>query len=150
MARSVFVNGTFDILHIGHLKLLNHARSLGDRLFVAIDSDRRVAELKGPDRPINSALERRTMLLNLKAVDEVEVFDSDEELRMWIKQIHPDIMIVGSDWKGKPVIGSEYAKELEFYDRYEDYSSTAKIQCIVDRGLLYRRVPIWDSGSHQP
>jgi rfaE bifunctional protein nucleotidyltransferase chain/domain len=138
MARSVFVNGTFDILHIGHLKLLNHAKSLGDRLFVAIDSDRRVADLKGPDRPINSAHERRTMLLNLKAVDEVEVFDSDEELRMWIKQIHPDIMIVGSDWKGKPVIGSEYAKELEFYDRYEDYSSTAKIQSIVDRGLLYR------------
>lgn len=150
MARSVFVNGTFDILHFGHLKLLNHAKSLGDRLFVAIDSDRRVTELKGPDRPINTALERRTMLLNLKAVDEVEVFDSDEELRMWIKQIHPDIMIVGSDWKGKPVIGSEYARKLEFYDRFEDYSTTGKIQRIVDRGLLYRRVPIWEGRADQP
>ena len=98
MAKSVFVNGTFDILHLGHLALLNYAKSLGNKLFVAIDSDERVKQLKGITRPIHTAYERKTMLLNIKAVDEVEIFGSGEELEMWIKQIRPSIMVVGSDW----------------------------------------------------
>ena len=87
MSKSIFVNGTFDVLHPGHIALLNFAKSLGSRLFVAIDSDERVKDFKGPTRPINSVNERKLLLQNLKAVDEVEVFDSDEELIMWIKQI---------------------------------------------------------------
>lgn len=129
----VFVNGTFDILHSGHLRLLNYAKSLGTRLFVAIDSDERVREKKGPTRPINDLSERKEMLINLKAVDEVASFSSDEELCMWIKQIRPHIMVVGSDWMNKPVIGSEYAKKLVFYDRIEPYSTTSKIQDIINR-----------------
>lgn len=133
MAKSVFVNGTFDILHPGHIRLLNYAKNLGDRLFVAIDSDRRVGELKGKYRPINNAGERKEMLLALKAVDEVEIFDSDEELRLWIKQIKPYIMVVGSDYKNKEVIGCEFARHLIFYDRIEQYSTTQKIQSIINR-----------------
>lgn len=133
MSRSVFVNGTFDILHSGHLELLNFAKSQGDYLFVAIDSDDRVRKLKGEGRPINTAWDRRKMLLNLKAVDEVEVFRSDDELRMWIKQVRPDIMIVGSDWEGKPVIGSEFAKELIYFKRIDDYSTTKIISDITNR-----------------
>lgn len=133
MAESVFVNGTFDLLHIGHLKLLNYAKSLGDRLFVAIDSDERVKHLKGTSRPIHSAYERKTMLLNLKAVDEVEIFSSNEELEMWIKQINPSIMIVGSDWRNKSVIGSQYAKRLEFFERIDEYSTTKTISNIANR-----------------
>ena len=131
--KSVFVNGTFDILHSGHLELLNYAKQQGDRLFVAIDSDDRVRMLKGEGRPINSAWERRKMLLNLKAVDEVEIFRSDEELKMWIKQVSPDIMIVGSDWEGKPVIGSEFAKELIYFKRIDEYSTTKIISDITNR-----------------
>lgn len=131
--KPVFVNGTFDVLHIGHLRLLNYAKSLGTRLFVAIDSDERVKEKKGPMRPINTLSERKEMLLNLKSVDEVAAFSSDEELCMWIKQIRPHIMVIGSDWKDKPIVGSEYAKQVVFYDRIEPYSSTAKIQSIINR-----------------
>ena len=133
MAKSVFVNGTFDVLHLGHLALLNYAKSLGDKLFVAIDSDERVRQLKGLTRPIYDAYQRKVMLLNLKAVDEVEIFSSDEELEMWIKQINPTIMVVGSDWRNKTVIGSQYAKRLEFFERIDEYSSTKTIQDIINR-----------------
>lgn len=133
MGRAVFVNGTFDVLHLGHLELLNYAKSLGDKLFVAIDNDDRVKQLKGSIRPIHTAYERKTMLLNLKAVDEVEIFNSDEELEMWIKQIKPSIMVVGSDWRNKTVIGSQYAKRLEFFERIDEYSSTKTIQDIINR-----------------
>ena len=77
---TVMVNGTFDVLHPGHIALLNTARSYGDFLIVAIDTDRRVKELKGPKRPINGQQDRSIMLSNLKAVDIVEFFDSTEEL----------------------------------------------------------------------
>ena len=133
MAKSVFVNGTFDVLHLGHLALLNYAKSLGDKLFVAIDSDERVRQLKGSTRPIYDVYQRKVMLLNLKAVDEVEIFSSDEELEMWIKQINPTIMVVGSDWRNKTVIGSQYAKRLEFFERINEYSSTKIIQDIINR-----------------
>ena len=133
MVKSVFVNGTFDILHLGHLALLNYARSLGDKLFVAIDSDERVKQLKGPTRPIYDLFQRKTMLLNIKAVDEVEVFSSDEELEMWVKQIKPAIMVIGSDWRNKTIIGSQYAERLKFFERIDDYSSTKTISYIINR-----------------
>jgi D-beta-D-heptose 7-phosphate kinase/D-beta-D-heptose 1-phosphate adenosyltransferase len=107
---------------------------MGDYLIVAIDSDERVAELKGPSRPINPAGDRRTMLSNLKAVDEVQIFNSDEELTMLVKQFRPAVMMVGSDWKGKPVIGSEYAKRIEYFDRIDEHSTTKIIQHIISRG----------------
>ena len=130
---TVFVNGTFDLLHSGHIALLNTARSMGDYLIVAIDSDRRVKELKGDARPINAQSERRIILSNLKAVDLVEMFDTDEELIEIIKQYKPDVMLKGSDWKGKPIVGESYVKRIEYYDRIEEYSTTQTIQHIIDR-----------------
>ena len=132
--KHIFVNGTFDILHPGHIQLLNYAKSLGDSLTVGIDSDRRVREKKGPTRPVNSVGDRAYMLQNLKAVDYIVVFDSDEELGRCIKTVKPDIMVVGSDWKGKSVIGSMYSAELRFFDRIEEYATTKTIQSIIDRG----------------
>jgi D-beta-D-heptose 7-phosphate kinase/D-beta-D-heptose 1-phosphate adenosyltransferase len=126
----IFVNGCFDILHRGHLELLNYAKSLGDYLVVGIDSDDRVRQNKGNNRPINSSEERFFMLTNLKSVDEVFLFSSDEELETLVKRIKPDIMIVGSDWKDKPVIGSQYAKKLKFFDKIDEYSTTKIIQSI--------------------
>ena len=131
--KKIFVNGTFDVLHIAHIQLLNYAKSMGDYLHVAIDTDARVKEKKGESRPIYPQEERKFFLMNLKAVDNVSFFSTDEELENTIKEYAPDIMIVGSDWKGKPVIGSQYAKELKFYDRIENYSTTATIQSIIDR-----------------
>jgi D-beta-D-heptose 7-phosphate kinase/D-beta-D-heptose 1-phosphate adenosyltransferase len=114
--------------------LLNYAKNLGDVLYVAIDSDERVKEKKGSSRPINSLDERLFILENLKAVDCVMSFSNDKSLESLVKIIKPDIMVVGSDWKNKPVIGSQYAKELKFFDRIDGYSSTKTIQSIIDRG----------------
>ena len=135
--KRVFVNGTFDLLHRGHLELLNYAKSLGDRVYVAIDTDRRVSEKKGPTRPIYNQEERKFFLENLKSVDKVFFFDSDLELESIINFIQPDLMVVGSDWRGKSVIGSRYAAELIFFDRIGDYATTKTVQSIIDRGNLH-------------
>jgi rfaE bifunctional protein nucleotidyltransferase chain/domain len=132
--KKVFVNGTFDVLHRGHLELLRYAKSQGDYLIVGIDTDYRVKEKKGESRPINNAADRAFMLVNLKSVDEVKFFSTDKELEDLVKSVKPDIMIVGSDWKGKSVIGSYYSAELKFFDRIDGYSSTNIIQNIIDRG----------------
>ena len=130
----VFVNGTFDLLHPGHISLLNWAKSLGDYVIVGIDTDDRVREKKGPTRPIYNQDDRGLMLVALKAVDEVRYFDSDESLEALVKSIKPDIMVVGSDWKDKSVIGSYWAVDLKFYDRIEKYATSKTVQCIIDRG----------------
>jgi D-beta-D-heptose 7-phosphate kinase/D-beta-D-heptose 1-phosphate adenosyltransferase len=131
----VVVNGTFDILHVGHIALLRHAKtSYPDAIVhVLIDSDRRVQELKGPTRPINSQNERLTMLSALRYVDSVNTFDSDEELANQIKQFDPDVMVKGSDYRDKPIIGAEYCKEIYFYEKDQELSTTKKIQSIIDR-----------------
>lgn len=132
--KKVVVNGTFDILHLGHLRLLQYAKSIPDSyVLVLIDGDNRVKELKGPNRPIHSEYERACFLDALKSVDRVEIFNSDDELRQYIKDFDPDIMIKGSDYRGKPIIGSEFCKSIIFYDRMEKYSTTSKIQDIVNR-----------------
>ena len=127
--KKIVVNGTFDILHLGHLRLLEYAKSHPDSyVLVLIDSDRRVKELKGNNRPINSEYERACFLFALKSVDRVEIFDSDEELRTYILYFNPDIIFKGSDYEVRPIIGAEYCKEIKFYERLGDYSTTNKIQ----------------------
>jgi rfaE bifunctional protein nucleotidyltransferase chain/domain len=130
MANRIIVNGTFDIVHVGHIELLNYAKSLGDFLIVAIDSDERVKHLKGKKRPFNNQFERQTLLSNLKSVDEVKVFHTDNELLDIIKSC--DMMVKGSDYKGKNIIGEQFIKVI-FYDRIEQYSSTEKIKDISSR-----------------
>jgi len=130
---TVIVNGTFDILHPGHIAMLNTARSLGNYLIVCIDTDRRVKELKGNGRPINNQVDRKIMLQNLKAVDIVEFFDSQEELIKLIQLYKPNIMVKGSDYKGKSVIGETHVPEVFYYDRVGDYSTTKTIQDIAYR-----------------
>ena len=123
-----FVNGCFDVLHPGHIELLNYASSFGDYLIVAIDSDRKVAEMKGPDRPIFSQSDRAYMLKEIRCVDVVHIFDTRQELESLLDSLRPDTMVVGSDWKGKEVVGSQYAKSVKFFDRIGDYSTTKTIQ----------------------
>ena len=131
--KTVFINGTFDVLHRGHLMLFNYAKSLGNYLIVSIDNDERVKEKKGLTRPINPLQDRIFMLENLKPIDEVRSFGTDLELEKLVEYYSPDIMIVGSDWKNNPVIGSQFAKELKFFDRIDEYSSTKIIQSIINR-----------------
>ena len=131
--KKVFVNGTFDLLHRGHIELLNYAQSQGGHVCVGIDTDDRVREKKGPTRPIHNQEERKFFLENLKAVDEVRFFSNDKELEGLVKSYQPDIMIVGSDWKEKSVIGSYWAAKLIFFDRIGEYATTKTIEDIINR-----------------
>jgi D-beta-D-heptose 7-phosphate kinase/D-beta-D-heptose 1-phosphate adenosyltransferase len=131
---TVIVNGTFDILHPGHIAMLNTARSLGNYLIVCIDTDRRVRELKGESRPINNQTDRKVMLQNLKCVDIVEFFDSEQELIEIIQLYRPSVMVKGSDYKGRSVIGKTFVPQVIYYDRIEQYSTTNTIQHIINRG----------------
>lgn len=131
---TVMVNGTFDVLHPGHVALLNTARSYGDHLVVAIDTDRRVREFKGEKRPINNQNDRRIMLSNLKAVDIVEFFDSKEDLITLMERYKPDVYVKGSDWKhDTECTAHQYCNKVIFYDRIEPYSTTKIIQDITNR-----------------
>jgi rfaE bifunctional protein nucleotidyltransferase chain/domain len=104
--RLVFTNGCFDILHVGHIRYLQGARALGDRLLVAINSDRSVRELKGAGRPIMSEGERAEMLAALAAVDYVTIFD-DLSPRALIAEITPDVLVKGGDYRLDEIHGRE-------------------------------------------
>ena len=129
LEKTVFVNGTFDILHRGHLELLRYANTRG-YVYVGIDTDECIKGKKGPTRPIHNQEERKFLLENLKTVDEVIFFSSEPEFEGLIKSLKPDIIIVGSDWKEKSTIKSYYDGELIFFDRMEDYSTTKTIKKI--------------------
>jgi len=96
-------------------------------VYVLIDSDNLIKQLKGQDRPINNEQERQLLLSSLRTVDRVEVFRSHSELAELIKNYQPDLMIKGSDYKNKSIVGAEYCKEIEFFDRLTEYSTTDKI-----------------------
>jgi rfaE bifunctional protein nucleotidyltransferase chain/domain len=130
--KKVFVNGTFDLIHPGHIALLRFAKSLGDHLFVALDSDERIKHLKGPTRPINCLNTRLLIMNEFKPVDQTAYFNCEADLIAIIKNYSPDVMVVGSDYKNKKVIGSEYAKKLCFFDRIESYSTTSIIREILN------------------
>lgn len=105
-ARLVFTNGVFDLLHVGHVRYLDEARGLGDALVVAINSDRAVRELKGPDRPVFDQEERAEILAALRQVDYVVVFD-DISPRTLIAQLLPDVLVKGGDYQLDQIHGRE-------------------------------------------
>ena len=128
----VWVNGTFDVLHLGHIRLLKYAASLGE-LRVGIDTDQRVKRLKGESRPINNIFDRMFYLKNLKAVDYVLYFDSDLDLEKCITWSGATIMVKGSDYKNNPVIGQNLVEQVIFYDIVDGYSTTKTIKNIINR-----------------
>jgi rfaE bifunctional protein nucleotidyltransferase chain/domain len=105
-ARLVFTNGVFDLLHVGHVRYLAQARALGDALVVAINSDRTVRELKGPDRPVFDQAERAEILAGLRYVDYVVVFD-EVSPRSLIKELLPDVLVKGGDYQLDEIHGRE-------------------------------------------
>ena len=104
--RLVFTNGVFDLLHVGHVRYLAHARALGDALLVAINSDRTVRELKGEDRPIFNDAERAEILAALRFVDYVTVFDNVSP-RSLIAELLPDVLVKGGDYQLDQIHGRE-------------------------------------------
>lgn len=102
----VFTNGCFDIIHPGHIAYLLEAKALGDVLIVGLNSDDSVKRLKGPSRPVNSELDRKFVLENLKPVDFVEIFHDDTPLNLILK-IKPKILTKGGDWKVEDIIGGK-------------------------------------------
>jgi D-glycero-beta-D-manno-heptose 1-phosphate adenylyltransferase len=102
----VFTNGVFDLLHPGHVRYLQHARSLGDALIVGVNSDRSVRANKGPTRPITPEAERAEILAALACVDAVAIFDAETPAEI-IKRIQPDVLVKGADWAADAIVGRD-------------------------------------------
>ena len=121
--KKIWVNGTFDVLHIGHIKLLEFASQYGI-VRVGIDSDTRVKQLKGESRPINTISDRLEFMSSIKYVDSVVSFSSEGELCEKIVEWSTDIIIVGSDYRDKQVIGSDLVSDVIFFDKLSGFSTT--------------------------
>lgn len=124
---TVWVNGCFDILHPGHIELFKVAKSLGDKLIVGVDTDEKVKQDKGSDRPINSLSFRKTMLESIKYIDLVLPFGTKQELEQLIELYTPDILLIGGDWRDGNIVGRQYAKQVRFFNRIGNYSTTSII-----------------------
>jgi D-beta-D-heptose 7-phosphate kinase/D-beta-D-heptose 1-phosphate adenosyltransferase len=125
--KTVWLNGTFDVLHTGHIKLFREARKLagpGGKVIVGTDSDERIRELKGPTRPVNNLFDRIDFLRAIKYIDEVVAFSSTNALETHIKRYSPDILLIGDDYVDKPIVGAQYAKEIVYFPRYGGLSSS--------------------------
>lgn len=121
---AVFTNGCFDLLHAGHIYSLEKARSLGDFLFLGLNSDASVRRLKGPSRPINKAGDRALVLAALAAVDAVVVFGEDTPIKL-IKALRPDILVKGADYRNGTVVGAEFAGRVALVPLLKGRSTTA-------------------------
>lgn len=110
MNRSViFTNGCFDLFHVGHLKLLYHAKMLGNELHVGINSDESIRKFKGLNRPIINQDQRFEIIASIKYVNRVYIFDEPTPIKL-IEEIMPDVIVKGDDWKPEDVVGNHIAK----------------------------------------
>lgn len=125
--KNIWTNGCFDILHTGHIELFKFAKSQGLYLFVGIDGDDRVKINKGPDRPINNQLDRKNILESIKYIDEVVIFHNDQELCEFIKLYKIDKIVIGDDYKDKNVVGEHLVKEVVFFPKKPNISSSSII-----------------------
>ena len=123
--KKVWVNGTFDVLHIGHIRLINFAKSFGI-VRIGLDTDNRVSEKKGIGRPFNTLENRMEFISAINGVHSVVSFGTDEELRNCIREWGPDVFVIGNDYIDKPIVGGGLAKEIKFFEKV-DGISTSKI-----------------------
>ncbi len=127
--KTVFTNGCFDILHIGHIKYLEKAKSFGDVLILGLNSDSSVQKLKGKNRPINNEVDRAYLLASIEVVDYVVIFEQDTPLDL-IELIQPDVLVKGGDYKDKEVVGQNIAKEFKVVEFFDGKSTTKTIKRI--------------------
>jgi len=125
--RVVFTNGCFDILHSGHVRMLEAARAKGDRLIVGLNSDASVKRLKGTSRPVNSQPDRAAVLAALEAVDKVVIFSEDTP-REILSKIRPDVLVKGADYKTHEIAGAEFAGKVVRIPLVKGKSTTAVIK----------------------
>jgi glycerol-3-phosphate cytidylyltransferase len=122
--KKVWVNGSFDVLHIGHIDLFRYAKSLGEELIVSIDSDRRIKESKGNKRPVNNSTDRKEFLESICYVDKVLIFDSYAEMKKQIVDNKIDIIVVSDDCKPDQIIGSDLT-DVVVYKKRKAKSTTS-------------------------
>ncbi|QNK85505.1 D-glycero-beta-D-manno-heptose-7-phosphate kinase [Aliarcobacter cryaerophilus] len=127
----VFTNGCFDILHVGHVKYLEVAKSYGDVLILGLNADSSVRKLKGPTRPINTQDDRAYILASLESVDYVVIFEEETPYEL-IKLIKPHVLVKGGDYEGKEVVGQDIADELKLVQFVDGKSTTNTIKRIQE------------------
>jgi rfaE bifunctional protein nucleotidyltransferase chain/domain len=130
----VFTNGCYDVLHVGHLKTLEHAKAQGDMLVVGLNADASVRRLKGPRRPIVPLADRARLMAALKAVDYVTFFPEDTPYNL-IKTLKPDVLVKGADWAQGQVVGQDLVKRVVRVPLAKGRSTTG----IIDKILLKYR-----------
>jgi D-beta-D-heptose 7-phosphate kinase/D-beta-D-heptose 1-phosphate adenosyltransferase len=132
----VFTNGCFDIIHLGHIKLLEFAKSQGSYLIVGLNSDNSVKRLKGSSRPFNTQDDRKMVLESIRFVDEVIIFEEDTPLEL-VSRIKPDVIVKGSDYKKEDVVGYHLEKlgllKVKLFNYVPNYSTTKVLQSSCDR-----------------
>jgi D-beta-D-heptose 7-phosphate kinase/D-beta-D-heptose 1-phosphate adenosyltransferase len=128
----VFTNGCFDLLHLGHISLFKKAKSIGNILIVAINSDKSLSCLKGPKRPLVGQRDRAKLLLSLKSVDYVVVFNEHTPKEL-LSELRPDVLVKGGDYKLSEIVGREYAKKVYRFPFIKGKSSTNLINLIIER-----------------
>jgi D-beta-D-heptose 7-phosphate kinase/D-beta-D-heptose 1-phosphate adenosyltransferase len=134
--RKIFTNGCFDLIHRGHLELLDYCRSLG-YVIVGLNSDESVTRIKGKGRPVNNQEDRKKLLLSLKSVDEVIIFQEDTPYNL-IKSLKPDLIVKGGDYSHEEVIGNELC-DVKIFKTIPGYSTTSLISTLnhVNNEILY-------------
>ena len=133
----VFTNGCFDLLHIGHIRYLRFARTLGDALVVGLNTDRSVKVLKGAERPIFGELDRAEQLGALEAVNRVVLFDEDDPAKL-IARLRPDILVKGEDYRNKVVVGAEAVESWGGRVEFAPFTPGASTSDLVERLLASR------------
>ena len=134
MKKVVFTNGCFDLLHEGHVSLIKYAKSLGDELVVGLNSDYSIQKIKGLNRPINNQSIRKLILESFRDIDKVILFDDETPYEL-IKEIKPDLLVKGGDYKSDQIIGSDIVKETIIFPYKDGKSSTSIIQSCHDSFL---------------
>ena len=124
----IFTNGCFDILHIGHIRLLKYAKSLGEKLVVGLNSDESIKRLKGYDRPFNKLEYRKEVLESIRYVDEVKIFTADTPYNL-IKEVKPDIIVKGGDYSVDEVVGNDLS-DVVIFNSVQGVSTTNTLKSL--------------------
>ena len=129
--KRIWLNGTFDVVHLGHIKLFQHAKTLypNSIVCVGVDTDDRVRQLKGPNRPLNPLPFRVEFLKAIRFIDQVVTFQTDSDLREEIALFNPDVMLIGDDYRHHTIIGEELIPRIEYVKRFDSLSTTSLIEC---------------------
>lgn len=129
--KRVWLNGTFDVLHMGHIHLFQQSKKLypNSIICVGVDTDKRIRQLKGDNRPINPLHHRVEFLKSIRYIDQVVTFGTDQELIRQIRVFSPDVMCIGDDYRDRTIIGEKFIPHIEYIERFEELSTTNIIKC---------------------